>query len=216
MVWVPEQGITARELERRARTRPNWDGMRRWGYVCLEPARGDHRLQPPASSLTVRATEKGRRAGNVWGAVIPEIEGRWRERFGSGAVDALRRALIAMVSGLDPRLPDCMPILRFGLETRPARHASCGSPPTGFLAQEAYGKLAEDVEKRWAEQFGSAVIAAMRSALESLVGDVTANGSPLFAGLEPYPEGWRAQIRRPETLPHFPMVLHRGGYPDGS
>jgi hypothetical protein len=22
--------------------------------------------------------------------------------------------------------------------------------------------------------------------------------------------------RRPDVLPHFPMVLHRGGYPDGS
>jgi hypothetical protein len=35
-------------------------------------------------------------------------------------------------------------------------------------------------------------------------------------GLEPYPDGWRASVRRPETLPHFPMVMHRGGFPDGS
>ena len=35
-------------------------------------------------------------------------------------------------------------------------------------------------------------------------------------GLEPYPDGWRAKVRRPEALPHYPMVLHRGGYPDGS
>jgi len=27
---------------------------------------------------------------------------------------------------------------------------------------------------------------------------------------------WRAKFRRPEVLPHYPMVLHRGGYPDGS
>ena len=40
--------------------------------------------------------------------------------------------------------------------------------------------------------------------------------SPLFAGLEPYPDGWRAAVRPPATLPHYPMVLHRGGYPDGS
>ena len=33
---------------------------------------------------------------------------------------------------------------------------------------------------------------------------------------EPYPDNWRASVRRPATLPHFPMVLHRGGYPDGS
>lgn len=28
--------------------------------------------------------------------------------------------------------------------------------------------------------------------------------------------GWRAPLRRPVTLPHYPMVLHRGGFPDGS
>ena len=39
---------------------------------------------------------------------------------------------------------------------------------------------------------------------------------PSRLGLEPYPDNWRAQVRRPETLPHYPMVLHRGGYPDGS
>ena len=40
--------------------------------------------------------------------------------------------------------------------------------------------------------------------------------SPLFRGLEPYPDGWRAKVRKPDTLPHYPMVLHRGGFPDGS
>ena len=35
-------------------------------------------------------------------------------------------------------------------------------------------------------------------------------------GLQPYPDGWRAKVRAPETLPHHPMVLHRGGFPDGS
>jgi hypothetical protein len=34
--------------------------------------------------------------------------------------------------------------------------------------------------------------------------------------VEPYPEGWRASVPRPEVLPDFPMVLHRGGFPDGS
>ncbi len=41
-------------------------------------------------------------------------------------------------------------------------------------------------------------------------------GSPLFTGLEPDPAGWRGAVRKPRTLPHYPMVLHRGGYPDGS
>jgi hypothetical protein len=42
------------------------------------------------------------------------------------------------------------------------------------------------------------------------------NLSRLFRGLEPHPGGWRESVRKPDTLPHHPMVLHRGGYPDGS
>ena len=29
-------------------------------------------------------------------------------------------------------------------------------------------------------------------------------------------DGWRAAVPKPETLPHYPMLLHRGGFPDGS
>jgi hypothetical protein len=38
----------------------------------------------------------------------------------------------------------------------------------------------------------------------------------LFSGLEPPPGGWRAAVRAKDTLPQYPMVLHRGGYPGGS
>jgi hypothetical protein len=38
----------------------------------------------------------------------------------------------------------------------------------------------------------------------------------LFRGLGPYADGWRASVHKPDTLPHYPMVLHRGGFPDGS
>ncbi len=48
----------------------------------------------------------------------------------------------------------------------------------------------------------------------------------LSEGLRPYPDGWRARKRYVEQtnavvddptgrLPHYPMVLHRGGWPDG-
>jgi len=51
--------------------------------------------------------------------------------------------------------------------------------------------------------------------------------SAVGAALAPYPEGWRANppylartrkmISDPATaLPHYPMVSHRGGFPDGS
>lgn len=81
---------------------------------------------------------------------------------------------------------------------------------------EAYQKLLDEIEARWEARFGEEKIRALRKLLERLVGDPDAKSSPLYAGLEPYPEGWRAAVRKPETLPHFPMVLHRGGFPDGS
>jgi len=52
------------------------------------------------------------------------------------------------------------------------------------------------------------------AALAPIVGDGTRAGSPLYAGLDS--DGWRARAPQPDLLPWFPMVLHRGGYPDGS
>jgi len=72
------------------------------------------------------------------------------------------------------------------------------------------------IEERWRERFGGDKIGDLRKSLERLVGGAGAEGSSLFRGLEPYPDGWRASVRKPETLPDYPMVLHRGGFPDGS
>jgi hypothetical protein len=69
----------------------------------------------------------------------------------------------------------------------------------------------------WRTTYGAVAVAALRAALEPLVEDGTLASSPLARGLEPYPDNWRAAVRQtPVTLPHFPVVLHRGGYPDGS
>jgi DNA-binding MarR family transcriptional regulator len=86
----------------------------------------------------------------------------------------------------------------------------------GLRAQQGYPKRLSAIERRWREEFGADVVDGLRGALEELAsGD--GDGRPrLFAGLQPYPDGWRASVRRPRTLPHYPMVLHRGGYPDGS
>jgi len=84
------------------------------------------------------------------------------------------------------------------------------------LVHDAYGQLLGAIEKRWQARFGDDTIRALRESVERLVGEPTAQRSPLFRGLEPHPEGWRASLRRPDTLPYFPMVLHRGGFPDGS
>jgi DNA-binding MarR family transcriptional regulator len=71
-------------------------------------------------------------------------------------------------------------------------------------------------EERWQARHGADRLSALRASLEPLVDAAGGGRSPLWQGLEPYPDGWRAGVRQPETLPHYPMVLHRGGFPDGS
>jgi hypothetical protein len=86
----------------------------------------------------------------------------------------------------------------------------------GRSAKTDYETLTRTIEQSWAEQFGAGVTGRLRSALEQVVVDTTLDRSPL-AQLVKAPEGcWRSWVKAPETLPHFPMILHRGGYPDGS
>jgi hypothetical protein len=71
-----------------------------------------------------------------------------------------------------------------------------------------------DVEESWNGRYGD-VVDRVRAAVEGLVGRQTIDPR-VWQGLEP-PEGtWRASTRRPTELPHFPLILHRGGYPDGA
>jgi DNA-binding MarR family transcriptional regulator len=88
--------------------------------------------------------------------------------------------------------------------------------PKGRRAQDKYHQLLLAVEERWQSRFGDQAIGGLRDLLEQLAVGPAERQSPLFRGLEPYPEGWRASVPRPEVLPDFPMVLHRGGFPDGS
>ncbi len=88
--------------------------------------------------------------------------------------------------------------------------------PKGEKAQQKYRRLLRATEESWRTRFGAAAVDDLRAALEDIVGDGTFEASPLAPGLVPHPDNWRAQVRRPEILPHHPMVLHRGGYPDGS
>ena len=60
-------------------------------------------------------------------------------------------------------------------------------------------------EERWQASFGKETVRALRESLERLVGEPTAQLSLLFRGLEPYPDGWRASVPRPEELPHYPF-----------
>ncbi len=84
----------------------------------------------------------------------------------------------------------------------------------GERARRLYlGGLAA-VEDRWSRAYDQ-IAALRRQAGELAIGT---DGQPplLFQALAPYPDNWRASLRPPGTLPHYPMVLHRGGYPDGS
>ncbi len=88
--------------------------------------------------------------------------------------------------------------------------------PRGLLARGLYLELSGTIEDRWRDRFGRGTIEALRQPLEALA--IGSAGQPplLFQGLEPRPDNWRAQVRPPSLLPYYPMVLHRGGYPDGS
>ena len=79
----------------------------------------------------------------------------------------------------------------------------------GLAARQSYEQLVQAIEERWQDRFGRDTIAALRTSLERIDGE-------LLRGLEPYPNCWRAAVPRPESLPHYPMILHRGGFPDGS
>jgi len=66
----------------------------------------------------MRLTAWGQAARRVWDGLDAEIEGRWRDRFGGAGTGGLRAALAGVVAGLDPRLPDCLPILGYGMYSR--------------------------------------------------------------------------------------------------
>ena len=84
------------------------------------------------------------------------------------------------------------------------------------------GELHGAIESRWSSALGADVVTFLRGSLDAVLDD------PLLPdGLRSPPGGWRAGGRyRAQTdallsdprgfLPHAPMVLHRGGWPDGS
>lgn len=90
-----------------------------------------------------------------------------------------------------------------------------------WRALGAYGKLTSKIEERWRARFGERAVGELREALEQLAdsaadGQGGMRGSSLLAGIEPAANGWRAKEPAREAWPWFPIVLHRGGFPDGS
>jgi DNA-binding MarR family transcriptional regulator len=311
MRFVDERGIRLGELEALARTPTNLDGMRRWRYITIETQDRGTGKKPSGADWTLRATPMGLIAKETWQPLFGVIEERWIDRFGKDTLEGLRATLLAFAKQFPRELPDCLPILGYGLISKmlkgkitpPASARSSEDPSslplfallsrtllafaiefeaearlslaisanvlrvleesgtplrdlpklsgvskeaismavgflkkmglvviepnaaargkqvsltaTGEAARDAYPQLAHAIEMRWRDHYGRQNVEDLRSILQRLVGEPGAE-SPLFRGLEPYPEGWRAEVSKPLTLPHYPMVLHRGGFPDGS
>ncbi len=307
---LPDEGIMVRELERRARTGTNLNGMMRWGYIFMAPSPMDTRPRPPERDWIVKPTAAGNAAKLVWEPLFAAIERRWEKRFGWEEIEDLRAALKEIVADLPLTLPNCMPILGFGLamtgkagkngtdgeaKAEPVEElnlvqllarvlvafalefesvsklslAMCADvlrvmnekgvrvrdlpalsgvskeaiamamgfmkkrglcveeqagagkarvvklTPKGRSALESFGRILADTEARWEQRFGDRM-ARLRKALEKLLGDSGRDQTELLKGTEAQKGCWRAEVPRPKTLPWFPMVLHRGGYPDGS
>lgn len=104
-------------------------------------------------------------------------------------------------------------------EADPASHSKLVRlTEQGLAAQSQHARLAEAVERRWRKRLGGDFDRLTKALI---------SGRQLALGLQPYPDGWRARnpywartqamLADPESaLPQYPMVLHRGGYPDGS
>jgi hypothetical protein len=77
--------IALGEVRRRARTDTNLDGMRRWGYLTVEPGPGDPKYRAKNSQLVLRATERGMQASEIWRPLTGTVEQAEYERSGEPA-----------------------------------------------------------------------------------------------------------------------------------
>ncbi len=303
MQYVPPEGIRVGQLADAARTGTNLHGMARWRYITIGPDNSNSHAKPRKSDRLILPTPAGLKAREIWKPLFEVIEKRWQTRFHAEQIQQLRSALCGVLTPIPFNLPDCLPILSYGLYTKghikrqpasvvcqerplptllaqvlmsiavrfenefdvslaicanllrvldesgvrvrdiptlsgvskqaismamgilqkkhlavlaqdekPRRGKIARLTSEGIRAQAAYHQALLKVEKRMEVKFGREVITALRQSLEAM----TANLSLLFTAIEPYPDGWRASVPKPQTLPHYPMVLHRGGYPDGS
>jgi hypothetical protein len=131
--WVPDEGVTVRDLQRSARVANlSLAGMERWGYITLEPDPSYGRPKPPRLDWIVRPAAKGRAARAVWQPLFDVIERRWEERFGTSEIDELRASLRTLVGRLDVDLPEYLPVLGYGIVAEVDRRTGrAPSPPRG-------------------------------------------------------------------------------------
>jgi hypothetical protein len=236
-------GITVGELPAAAgipksRTLSTLGGMERWRYVFVSAKSTG---PPPKSKRDgwgsgralrrewfVRPTPAGRTTQEIAPPLFGEMERRWEKRFGAAAIDELRQALDAVIDGLGVELPE--PTIA-GVSPEATSMALRSLAKTGYVVDEA--KLARLTPKGLEAQAAAPGLhadlerARRRQRLRKAVAAVLDQSAGLSEGLRPYPDGWRARKQYVEQtnaviadptgrLPHYPMVLHRGGWPDGS
>jgi len=98
MRLIPPGGLPLGTVEANGRI-TNLGGLQRWGYISVDPA-----------DQMVRLIPGGKRAQEVWRPLAGEVEQRWRERFGSAAIDELCQALSGVT---DPALPLYLPVVGY-------------------------------------------------------------------------------------------------------
>jgi hypothetical protein len=97
----------------------------------------------------------------------------------------------------------------------------------GRDAHESAAGVHAEVDEQWRSRYGAPTVQRLRTAMQGVLEQRAGNRPRLSLGLEPHPDGWRAAKRYIAqanavladpmgALPHYPMVLHRGGWPDGS
>jgi hypothetical protein len=88
--------------------------------------------------------------------------------------------------------------------------------PKGSAAQRTFARIVGETEVTWRGRLGAQTLSDLHTALDPLVGSGTLSDSRLAPCFDAPAGTWRAATTWPATLPHYPMVLHRGAYPDGS
>ena len=84
-------------------------------------------------------------------------------------------------------------------------------PARGGVSQEAIAMATGFLQRR-----GDVAVEPIGAPARGKRIRLTASGRVAQRRHDDHPDGWRASVRQPDLLPHFHMVLHRGGFPDGS
>lgn len=112
--FIEEGGISVNELRTRARAACNIGGLERWGWISVGDVGGTRREgygshRGVRGDVILRPTRAGAYARRMWPRVVRDVEERWRTRFGADVIDALRHALMSVVTPMPWSPPEVHP-----------------------------------------------------------------------------------------------------------